>query len=480
VSLAFLADLGPEAVLVLGAAAALAVSRRRGDRIAWEVTAVGIAACCLTFADSLLFWHASLGPAVPDIEHGSLLVDRYALFVEAVILAAAVAVLLLSGDSTEQLRPLQGEFTALVLLLALGGLVAAASQDLVTIGVGLTLAATASALLLGLRKREGAAAQAAVQSFCLLAGAVALFLAGVVVLYGLTGTTQLTGIAARLTRPDTAAVLAAALLILGAGGLLGLGPFLGWRRRSADPAPLAAVLAVTTLGGLAGLGALVRVLDTGFARVPLAWTVLVAALGAATALGAALLALRASRLRQLVLLLVAGDAGLALTALPALHHHGAAATLLATLVFAPLAAGGLGMVGWVGAVGDRREDLRGLWGRAPGPCVALVVVLAALAGLPPLAGFISWFQLLGAAMAAGFGWVTWVAVLAATVAAVAVLRWVAVLLDPDVEGPTVAWPGPLVVAGLGLTGLALLLGGPVAGPLVGLAARAARPIFLGF
>ncbi len=479
-TLAFLADLGPEGLVLAGVITAVVLGRHPGERPPWEGPLVGIAACVLAFADSVLFWHASLGPAVPDIEHGTFLVDRYTLFLDAVILAATVAVLLLTADSAGELWPLQGEFTGLVLLLALGGMVAAASQDVVTIAVGLTVTGAAAALLLGLRKLDAAAAAAAVQSFLVVAGASLCFLVGVVVAYGLTGQTQLTAIARSLHHAGPAALLAAAAMILGAGALMGLGPFLGWRATAAGRAPVASMMAVTVVGGLADLGALVRVLDAGFAHVPAAWTVLVAVAGAGTALVAATLALRATRLRRLVLLLLAGDAALALVALPALSRHGAAAALFATLVFAPLAALSLGAVLWVGEGGDDRERLRGLWGRSPAACLALVLALAACAGLPPLASFVSWFSVVGAAIAAGYGWVGWVLVLAGVVAATAVLRWVAILLDPDAEGPPVARPGALVTVGLGLCGLALLLGGPVAGPLIGLAQRAARPLFLGF
>jgi len=480
VTLGFLADLGPEGVILLGAAAALAAGRRRGEHPASVVTAIGIAACLFAFADSVLLWHPSLGPAVPDIEHGSFLVDRYALFLHAVLLAGTVAVLCCTAAAARDLWPLQGEFTALVLLLTLGGMVTAASQDLVTIAVGLTVAAVAASLLVGLRKLDGAAAAAALQTFCLLAAGVACLLLGVVVTYGLTGSTRLAVVARALAHPHPAQVLAATALVMGGGALLGLGPFLGWRASGAGRAPLAAVLAVCVVGGTADLAALVRVLEAGFPHVPAAWTVLVAVLGSGTALVAAALALRAGTLRQLVLLLLAGDGALVLTALPAQSRHGAAAALFATLLLAPLAAGSLGVVLWVGEERSGRERLRGLWGRSPGPCAALVLVLVALVGLPPLAGFLSWFSVLGAAVAAGYGWVAWVAALALVLAGAAGLRWAAVLLDPDAEGDEVSWPEPLVACGLGLCGLALVLGGPVAGPLIGLAQRAARPLFLGF
>ncbi len=479
-NLGFLANLGPEGILVLGAAAAVAVGRRSVDRPAWTVTAVGIATCVLAFADSAIFWHPSLGPAVPDIEHGSLLVDRFALYGGAIVLAGAVAALCCTAESAADLWPLQGEYTALVLLLALGGVVATSSQDLVTITVALTVIAVAASLLLGLRKLDGRAAGAALQSFLLLGAGSVLLLLGCVVTYGLTGSTRLTVVADALTTARPAAALATTALILGGGTVLGLGPFLGWRGRAAMHAPLAAVLPIVVVGGAAELLSLVRILDAGFAHVPVAWTGLAAGVGSLTALVAAALAWRAPTLRQLVGLLLAGDGALALISLPALAQHGAAAALFSALCLVPLAAGSLGAVLWVGEHQTAREDLRGLWGRSPAACLALSGTLVALVGLPPLAGFFAGFAVLGAAVSAGYGWVAWVVVLAGLLAAVAALRWAAVLFDATAEGEAVGWPAPLALVGLGLCGLAVVLAGPVAGPLIGLAQRAARPIFLGF
>ncbi|HUY54955.1 MAG TPA: hypothetical protein VMV23_07335, partial [Candidatus Nanopelagicaceae bacterium] len=105
-NLAFLEDFAPIGILMLGAAVCAALDLRGADshgrtleRIRW----VALLALLLAFATSIGFWKSSFGPTPPDIEHGSLVIDRFALFFYAATLVAAAAVVLCGSDAESEL-----------------------------------------------------------------------------------------------------------------------------------------------------------------------------------------------------------------------------------------------------------------------------------------------------------------------------------------------------------------------------------------
>ncbi|HUY60815.1 MAG TPA: hypothetical protein VMW49_02965, partial [Candidatus Dormibacteraeota bacterium] len=207
-SAAFLQDFGPEAVLLVGAAAALALDRRaasaatappqgrprRGRRWPPPVTGLALGALLLAFALSIGFWHSSVGPRFPDVERGAFVIDRYALFFHALLLLTAAAVLLVTNDAVDDLAPHRGVHAALVLVATCGALVAVATTDLLTAFTGLAATLLPLCLALGLRKLHAAAAAAAaaaVRAFVSSAVGLLLVLVGTVLLLGVSGSTRL-------------------------------------------------------------------------------------------------------------------------------------------------------------------------------------------------------------------------------------------------------------------------------------------------
>ena len=135
-NLAFLQDFAPLGVLLLGAVACLGVEAglygSRGDRGSLSRW-IALAFTGLAFLAAVGFWRSSLGPAPPDVEHGSFLVDRFALFFYAAAPAAAAAILLTGSDLEEQLDPHRPLYHALVLVSTSGVMLTASGADLLTL-----------------------------------------------------------------------------------------------------------------------------------------------------------------------------------------------------------------------------------------------------------------------------------------------------------------------------------------------------------
>src|SRR5439155_6812363 len=149
-------------------------------------------------------------------------------FLFAAILAAVV---LASQDYAGKFEERQPEYFALLLFAPGAMLLLASSRDLVLIFISLQLTSVSQYILAGIQ-RDSRAAEAGVKYLLLGAVASAVILYGMALLFGLTGTTRLDGIAASIgSRPggvQPALVVAAVFLIMGFGFKMAVVPFQMW------------------------------------------------------------------------------------------------------------------------------------------------------------------------------------------------------------------------------------------------------------
>ncbi len=483
-NLAFVQDFGPIAILGLGAAICSwldlmvdspILAHRHLSR--W----VALGALALAFLASVGFWKTSLGLAPPDIEHGSFLLDRFALFFYPVGLAAAGALILTGAEAEVELEPHIGVYHALLLVSSAGVLFTASAGDMVSLAVGLAMTSLPLSLALGLRKTDSGSMLLAVRSLVISGVLLATFVGGEAILGGLAQSTELRSLAQRPLPIDPLVALAALLMLVGAVGQLGVFPFGMWRAGEAVGAPLGPSIGRTVMVALAAIAALLRLLPGALGGVPGTWAVTVAVLAAATLILAPLAALRQRRLTAAISNLLVAQLALALIALPEVARPATASILYLLLCFVPLAAASLGLLSAITVPGpsDSRASLRGLWARSPILAGLLAGLLVALAGAPPVAGFFARVFTVESAFQAGLGWLVWLALLSAVLSGVVAFRWLLVLFDARVDGPEVGLPGRTAMVGIVLSGAAVFGFAIVLGPLMAIAARAALPPLFG-
>jgi NADH-quinone oxidoreductase subunit N len=483
-SLSFLQDFAPVGILLLGAVVCAALDLRSFDshgRSAQRTRWVTLAALLLAFAASIGFWQSSFGQTPPDIEHGSLVIDRFALFFYAITLAAAGAVVLCGADSEGELDPHRGVFHVLLLMSCAGVLFTASATDLVSLGAGLALAVLPMALAQGLQKTELGSVRTATRALSVSGFSLVAFFSGAAIIAGLAGSTTLHAVPAGLRQADPLLVLGAILVILGAAAQLGLFPFLWWRGGQATRLPTLPFLAATLLGSLAGTAALLRLLPGALGAAPSTWTMGVAVLAGVTLIVAPWLAWRQRRLGRAVVYLLIAQLALVPATLPEISQQGTATVLYLLLCVIPLAAALLGLLGSITVQGEGTgiSDLRGLWARSPVLAGGLALLLAGLAGLPPLAGFFVRLMTVDSALQAGLGWLAWLELLSAALSVLVVFRWLLTIFDARVDGPDLALPGRTAVIGIVLCSSAVLSFGMLVGPLFAIATRGALPPLIG-
>src|SRR5205823_3533853 len=124
----------------------------------------------------------------------AIVVDGFSVFVIIAIASAVVVGALVAEAYLEDERLGGPEFFVLTLLSASGGMLMSAANDLIVLFLGLEILSIALYVLAGFHRRRPASGEAAMKYFVLGAFSSALFLYGIALTYGATGSTNLSEI----------------------------------------------------------------------------------------------------------------------------------------------------------------------------------------------------------------------------------------------------------------------------------------------
>jgi NADH-quinone oxidoreductase subunit N len=202
----------PECVLLLGVCVLFLGATFRSGRHFW-----GLGALLFLAAAGVALWY---GPQSPNEETPArsalfaapLYVDGFAMLVRAIAYVGAAVLVLAAWDEVQDHHA--AEFHACLLSIAAGVGLVGAANDLVILFLALELISIPTYVLLYLQRTDNAAQEAAMKYFLLSIFSSGLLLFGFSYLYGLCGTTNLSGIADALGRDRHDAMPGVALVAL--------------------------------------------------------------------------------------------------------------------------------------------------------------------------------------------------------------------------------------------------------------------------
>jgi NADH-quinone oxidoreductase subunit N len=406
---------------------------------------------------------------------GGFVVDDFALVVQALFLVATYIVILMSTNYVDEGDYHRGEYYILLLTATLGMVMMGASRDLVSIFIALELLSIPAYMLAAWRKRDEKSNEAGMKYFLLGVFASAVMLYGMSLLYGVSGTTLLTGIEEYLAKghgSDKIVVLAVMFIVVGFAFKVSAVPFHTWAPDTYEgaPTPITAYLSVASKA--AGFVALLTLVFVAFPSAKDVWQPLFWVLSVLTMTVGNLLALRQTNIVRLFAYSSIAQGGFMLMPLavvgnnPQAHKDALTAVITYLIVYAAMNLGAFAVI--IAVSRKTRSGLissyGGLFQYAPGLAVAMAFFLFSLAGIPPLGGWIAKFSVFKAVLAAGGGWAVTLAVIGAVNSVIALFYYANVsremFMNPAPDGDTapVRIPQSLVAA-LGITaGVTLLIG----------------------
>lgn len=424
--------LTPVLILIGGALVLLvgdALLRSRVPRGLQSAFTVAIAVTAGAFA--LPLWDrvhdAARGPF--STLRGAVGVDGFSIFATVVICSGVVlAALLMDGWLRRESMPGAEPFV-LLLLSASGGVIMASANDLIVMFLGLEILSIAVYVLAAMHLRKVTSQEAGVKYFVLGAFSSAFFLYGIALVYGGTGSTNLTEIATYLSGTALAnpgLVLAgSALLLVGFGFKIAAAPFHFWTPDVYQGSPSPSVAWMASGVKVAGFAGLVRVFYLGLSTYRLDWQPIVFAVAVLTLLFGSFLAVVQTDVKRMLAYSSINHAGFILLGVQAGSVDGVKAVLFYLAAYTFLVAGSFGVITVVtrtGDVGTSLDDLKGLSRDRPLLALVFSTFLFAQAGVPLTSGFFAKFYVVNAAIEAGSTYLAILAMLTAVVAAFLYLR----------------------------------------------------------
>ena len=445
----------PESVLTVATVGMLMQDlfvRRSPRRVSWLMVGA-------------IFWLALVAVATAMTPAGNVALfggllqhDPLRMFFAWLFLAAALLTVIIVPKSAQISPARLGEFIALLFALVLGMFLMASATDLLMIYLAIETVSLVSYVLTSFRRADRKANEAALKYVIYGGVASGVMLYGMSILYGLFGTTRVTGaggigsqladVTSRLFMAQAfggqpaaqlALVVAVIFVLAGVGYKIASVPFHMWCPDVYEgaPTPFTAFLSVGPKA--AGFAVAIRfffaafekqVAGGGYAPITdLPWPAIIGIISAITMTLGNLTAIVQNNLKRMLAYSSIAHAGYLLMGLAAASAAGVQSILVYLIVYVLMNVGAFLVIIAVARVtgGEQITDFRGLGSRAPIAAMALTIFLFSLTGIPPFAGFAGKYLIFAAVVQQGGFWNVLLAVIGVLNSAVSLFYYARII-----------------------------------------------------
>ena len=448
----------PELILAVAAMALLMFGTygggdRRAVSINWLMAA-------LLFALGL--W-IMLDPADGEAFNGAFIADGFAQFAKVLMLWSAAIILILARDYLQKRELLKFEFPVLVGMAVLGMMIMVSAGDLMSLYMGLELQSLSLYVVAAFRRDSLKSTEAGLKYFVLGALSSGLLLYGASMVYGYTGTTNLSRVAEVVAAEGVGLGLTFGIVFLCAGMAfkISAAPFHMWTPDVYEGSPTPVTAFFASAPKVAAAAMFARIMYDGFGDAPEAWRQIIVFISIASMFWGSIAAIGQTDIKRLMAYSSIGHMGFALVGLAAGTEQGAQALLVYLAIYVVM---NIGMFAYIlcmergGRPVTQISDLAGLSKTSPGHALALTALLFSLAGVPPLAGFFGKYFVFLAAVEAGLAPLAIAGAIASVIGAFYYLRIVKMMYFDEV---TEALDGRLSMShrlALGVSALVMTIG----------------------
>ncbi|HEX5535702.1 MAG TPA: NADH-quinone oxidoreductase subunit NuoN [Sphingobium sp.] len=332
--------------------------------------------------------------------------DAFAAFAKVLIYAAAAVSIIIAPRFFATGRAIRAEYPVLILFSSVGMGLMASAADMLSLYVGLELQSLAAYVLASFMRQDGRSAEAGLKYFVLGALASGILLYGVSLLYGFTGSTSYSGIAAAMTDGMSKGELFGLVFVLaGLAFKISAVPFHMWTPDVYEGAPTPVTTFFASAPKVAAMALIVRVTMEAMGSAFSSWQQIVIFIALASILFGAVAAIGQTNIKRLLAYSSINNVGFVLIGLAAGTPGGVAAVMSYLAIYVVMTLGSfLCVLQMRDRDGNPVEDIASLAGlsqRRRGLAAALAIFMFSLAGIPPLMGFWAKFLVFDAAVAAG-------------------------------------------------------------------------------
>jgi NADH-quinone oxidoreductase subunit N len=429
---------------------------------------------------SILLWMAFRVEPGAVLFRGTFVQDELAIFAKRLFLLATILGVLASLSLRAATFARRAtEYYVAMLASLLGMLVLASARELILLFVAFELMSIPLYVISGFRKREEESIEAALKFFLIGTVSSAFIVYGLSFVYGISGTTDMAGVAAALQDGHPLLILGLVLTLGGLGFKIAAFPFHMWVPDTYEAASTPFVAWLSVAPKAAGFVVMFRLYLEGVGGPVVLWVPVAAGLAAITIVAGNLMAIPQQNVKRLLAYSGIAHIGYLLVGFAAVSSNGVAMMLFYLVAYL---FGNMGAFFVVEAVAqsDGSEAIaayKGLAQRSPVLSLCMLLFLLSLGGIPFVAGF--WAKLLVFQAAAEQG-LYWLVLVGAILTVVALFYYLLVAKRMYIDAPERAQPVPvspflafsIFICAAGVVGV-----GVYPKPLVMAAMRAASGLF---
>ncbi|HEX8638464.1 MAG TPA: NADH-quinone oxidoreductase subunit N [Pyrinomonadaceae bacterium] len=412
--------------------------------------------------------------------NGMIAHDGLRLSFSIVFLIVSAATILISTVWTDREDVPVGEYHTLLLFATFGMMFMASGNDFVIMFLGLETLSIATYVMAGLRRTDLKSNESAMKYFILGSFASAFLLYGMALIYGATGSTNVTEIASRVANPNFPALLlvGGAMMIVGFGFKVATVPFHVWTPDVYEgaPTPVTAFLAVGSKS--AAFASFLRVFVLGFplvagvqasAYLHESWISALTVMAILTMTVGNIAAIMQDNVKRMLAYSSIAHAGYALVGFigagmartPQDRDSAIGAVAFYMLSYAVTNLGAFAIVTLIGQKNDRRtefEDYNGIGFRAPALAFTLSLFMLSMFGLPLTAGFMSKVLVFRPALETGNPILTALVIAAVINTAISAYYYLRLIVVMFFRERTTDWLAPRIPAALAAVLIATVIG----------------------
>ncbi|MBC5775603.1 NADH-quinone oxidoreductase subunit N [Pontibacter sp. KCTC 32443] len=394
----------------------------------------------VVFGTNLLGWNNT-----QTYFNNMLTIDNYAVAFTGIMVLTTLLILPFSQSYIDKEDDNLAEYYSILLFSLVGAIMMVAYENMIMLFIGIEILSIAMYVLAGSNKRSLRSNEAALKYFLMGSFFTGVLLFGIVLIYGATGTFNITEISAANVMEDgttnTMFTLGLLILVIGISFKIAAAPFHFWTPDVYEGTPTLFTTFMATVVKTAGVAAFYKLMHAAFGASFTAWFPTLIAITVLTLVVGNIGAVIQPSVKRMLAYSSISHAGYLLMTLVAFNDLSENAIFFYSLSYAVASVMSFGVLK---LVSDERHDetfaaFNGLGKTNPLLAFVMTVSMLSLAGIPLTAGFFAKFFVFSAVVSTGN--LMWLVVLAVILAAVGIYYYfkvvIAMYLQPAGENTKV-------------------------------------------
>ena len=335
-----------------------------------------------------------------------LLFDRQAVAFSALISVVALLWVVMAKDYFHQSTEVTDQF-AIVLFSLVGAVFMVSYHNMVMLFLGIEILSISLYILAGSRMKDLLSNEAAFKYFLMGSFATGFLLFGVALVYGSTGSFDLSTIAGKIREGiafPSMLYVGIVMMLVGLAFKISAAPFHFWAPDVYQGSPTVVTAFMSTIVKIAAFAGFYRLFSICFATVSVQWIGMIQVLVFVTLLISNITAVFQTNVKRLLAYSSIAHAGYLLITLVTMNDQGLEVILYYVASYSVATLGAFTVL-HILSVNEEQvsiESFNGLVQKNPFLAFVMTVSVLSLAGIPPLAGFFAKYMIFTQALQQGF------------------------------------------------------------------------------